>query len=198
MDYKEKKNKRGERLKRPKWDLNSLPQIVRNYYREHPAVSRRSEQTMEDFRKKRDIHTKGRNVLKPVFSIEEANFPSDILELLKTQNISDPTAIQCQSWPVALAGRDLVAVAETGSGKTLGYLLPGIVHTTHQPFLAPGEGPIVVILVPTRELAIQVCTRCYNTVDSLTLIRTRIRRSVVIWFNSPSPVTSNWPTTVRN
>ena len=158
MDNKEKKNRQGERLKKPKWDLNSLPQIVKKFYREHPAVSRRSEKEIEEFRKKREINTKGRSVLKPVFNIEEANFPPHILELLNSYNISDPTAIQCQSWPVALAGRDLVAVAETGSGKTLGYVLPGIIHTTYQPSLAPGEGPTVVILVPTRELAIQVCT----------------------------------------
>ena len=156
MDIKEKKNRHGERLKRPKWDLSSLPSIVKNYYREHPVVSRRCEQAVEEFRKKRDIHVWGRNVLKPVSTIEEANFPSSFLEVMRNNNISDPTAIQCQSWPVALAGRDLVAVAETGSGKTLGYVLPAIIHMTHQPYQEPGEGPRVVILVPTRELAMQV------------------------------------------
>lgn len=156
MEDKAKKQRPGDRLKRPKWDLSSLPQVVRNFYREHPAVSRRKDITIQEFRKSRDINVKGRDALKPIFSIEETNFPSHLLELLKSSNISDPTAIQCQGWPIALAGRDLVAVAETGSGKTLGYLLPGIVHTTYQPFLAPDEGPVVVVLVPTRELAIQV------------------------------------------
>jgi ATP-dependent RNA helicase DDX5/DBP2 len=40
---------------------------------------------------------------------------------------SAPTPIQAQSWPIALRGRDIVAVVKTGSGKTLGYLLPGFI-----------------------------------------------------------------------
>ena len=48
------------------------------------------------------------------------------------------------------------AVVQTGSGKTLAYLLPAIVHINAQPFLAKGDGPIVLALAPTRELAVQV------------------------------------------
>ncbi|XP_034508663.1 probable ATP-dependent RNA helicase DDX5, partial [Ailuropoda melanoleuca] len=58
--------------------------------------------------------------------------------------------------PVALSGLDMVGVAQTGSGKTLSYLLPGIIHINHQPFLQRGDGPIVLVLAPTRELAQQV------------------------------------------
>jgi ATP-dependent RNA helicase DDX5/DBP2 len=57
---------------------------------------------------------------------------------------------------MALSGRDFVGIAETGSGKTLGYTLPGIVHINAQPYLQPGDGPIVLILAPTRELALQI------------------------------------------
>lgn len=49
-----------------------------------------------------------------------------------------------------------VGIAETGSGKTLAYLLPGVVHINAQPHLSPGDGPIVLVLAPTRELAVQV------------------------------------------
>lgn len=59
---------------------------------------------------------------------------------------------------MALSGRDVVGVAETGSGKTLTYCLPAIVHINAQPLLAPGDGPIVLILAPTRELAVQIQT----------------------------------------
>ena len=48
-----------------------------------------------------------------------------------------------------------VGIAETGSGKTLAYLLPGVVHINAQPHLSPGDGPIVLCLAPTRELAVQ-------------------------------------------
>lgn len=50
----------------------------------------------------------------------------------------------------------MIGIAETGSGKTLAFLLPGIVHINAQPLLRPGDGPIVLILAPTRELVEQI------------------------------------------
>nr|POE46097.1 dead-box atp-dependent rna helicase 20 [Quercus suber] len=61
---------------------------------------------------------------------------------------------------MALRGRDLIGIAETGSGKTLAYLLPAIVHVNAQPILSPGDGPIVLVLAPTRELAVQIQNEC--------------------------------------
>lgn len=61
---------------------------------------------------------------------------------------------------MALLGRDLIGVAETGSGKTLAYILPGIVHINAQPILASGDGPIALVLAPTRELAVQIQLEC--------------------------------------
>lgn len=43
-----------------------------------------------------------------------------------------PTPIQCQGWPMALSGRDMVGISATGSGKTLAFLLPAIVHINAQ------------------------------------------------------------------
>jgi len=68
---------------------------------------------------------------------------------------AEPFPVQAQAWPCALSGMDVVAVAATGSGKTLAYLLPALVHVMAQPQLEPGEGPIALALVPTRELAQQ-------------------------------------------
>ena len=69
------------------------------------------------------------------------------------------TAVQDQVIPAALAGKDLVVSAETGSGKTFAYLLPMV-----QRFLAQGDsgedGPLGLVLVPTRELARQVLKQC--------------------------------------
>lgn len=75
---------------------------------------------------------------------------------VKAQGFTAPTAIQAQGWPMALSGRDVVGIAETGSGKTLTYCLPAIVHINAQPLLSLGDGPIVLILAPTRELAVQI------------------------------------------
>jgi superfamily II DNA/RNA helicase len=55
-----------------------------------------------------------------------------------------------------LSGADVVGIAQTGSGKTAAFILPAIVHINHQPYLERGDGPIVLVLVPTRELAQQV------------------------------------------
>ena len=58
--------------------------------------------------------------------------------------------------PLLMAGRDVIGIAETGSGKTLAYLLPAIKHIQDQRRVGEGEGPISIIMTPTRELARQV------------------------------------------
>merc|ERR1711957_318686 len=98
----------------------------------------------------------GKNVPKPCRTFEEASFPEYVLEEVQRAGFKEPTPIQIQGWPIALMGRDMVGIAETGSGKTLAFLLPAIVHINAQPYLSKGDGPIVLILAPTRELAIQI------------------------------------------
>ena len=78
------------------------------------------------------------------------------MDEVKAQGFNAPTAIQSQGWPMALSGRDVVGIAETGSGKTLTYCLPAIVHINAQPLLQANDGPIVLVLAPTRELAVQI------------------------------------------
>ncbi|XP_073139388.1 ATP-dependent RNA helicase-like protein DB10 isoform X2 [Henckelia pumila] len=68
---------------------------------------------------------------------------------------SAPTPIQAQTWPIALQNRDIVAIAKTGSGKTLGYLIPAFVHLRRRQN-NPQNGPTVLVLSPTRELATQI------------------------------------------
>nr|VDD26941.1 unnamed protein product [Brassica rapa] len=68
---------------------------------------------------------------------------------------SAPTPIQAQSWPIAMQGRDIVAIAKTGSGKTLGYLIPAFMHL--QRIRNDSRmGPTILVLSPTRELATQI------------------------------------------
>lgn len=74
----------------------------------------------------------------------------------RRQGFSEPTSIQAQGWPIALSGRDMVGIASTGSGKTLSYILPAIVHINSQPKLGRKDGPIALVLAPTRELAQQI------------------------------------------
>merc|ERR1719305_81111 len=68
-----------------------------------------------------------------------------------------PTCIQAQGWPVALQGLDMVGIAKTGSGKTLGFLIPAYVLMERGKLPnKPREGPSVLVLAPTRELATQI------------------------------------------
>jgi len=137
-----------------------LPAFVKDFYMEHPDVTRRDDGTIADFRARQEISVVGRNIPKPVESFEEASFPDYVLEEIGRCGFKAPTPIQAQAWPVALSGHDVIGIAETGSGKTCAYILPAIVHINAQPFLEPGDGPIVLVLAPTRELANQIQQEC--------------------------------------
>ena len=65
-----------------------------------------------------------------------------------------------QSIPAGLSGRDVIGIARTGSGKTAAYLWPMIPHIMDQEELKPGDGPIGIVLAPTRELCIQIHQEC--------------------------------------
>ena len=80
----------------------------------------------------------------------------DLIKVLHRKGYQQPTPVQSQTLAVALFGKDAVVTAATGSGKTLAYVWPMAIHVCDQRHLEEGEGPIGLILVPTRELAIQV------------------------------------------
>ena len=76
---------------------------------------------------------------------------SEMVQALKKQGITEPTPIQAQSIPLILNGKDLIARAQTGTGKTLAFLLPILekINTKCSDVQA-------LILTPTRELALQI------------------------------------------
>uniref|UniRef100_A0A7S3GCL4 RNA helicase n=1 Tax=Palpitomonas bilix TaxID=652834 RepID=A0A7S3GCL4_9EUKA len=161
--YRDKFGAPGGRLQDVRWTPEMLDRLIRfekDFYHEHPNVTRRTPQEIDEFRRTRDITVMGSHVPKPVTTFEEASFPEYVMDGIDRAGFKDPTPIQCQSWPVALAGRDVIGVADTGSGKTLAYILPSIVHINAQPYLERGDGPIVLVLAPTRELAVQVKQEC--------------------------------------
>ncbi|XP_073500339.1 probable ATP-dependent RNA helicase DDX17 isoform X2 [Phyllobates terribilis] len=146
----------GERLRKKRWDLNELPKFEKNFYTEHPEVLHMAMHEVEELRRKKEITVRGINCPKPVYDFQQANFPQYVMDVIMDQRFKEPTPIQCQGFPLALSGRDMVGIAQTGSGKTLAYLLPAMVHINHQPYLERGDGPICLVLAPTRELAQQV------------------------------------------
>ena len=97
----------------------------------------------------------------PVQHISE--LPDRLQTFLADRSLAAPTEVQRRCWPACLAGRDLVCVAPTGSGKTLGYVLPLLerLRTARAAAQRPAAGrPVALVLVPTRELAQQVAAAC--------------------------------------
>ncbi|CAM0880221.1 unnamed protein product [Alopecurus aequalis] len=137
-------------------ELDGLPRFEKNFYVEVPTVAGMTVEEVEAYRRRREITVEGNDVPKPVSDFRDVGFPEYVLQEITKAGFVEPTPIQSQGWPMALKGRDLIGIAETGSGKTLAYLLPAIVHVNAQPILAPGDGPIVLVLAPTRELAVQI------------------------------------------
>ena len=85
----------------------------------------------------------------------DLNLDKNILSALQAAGYDSPTPIQAQSIPAALAGKDIMASAQTGSGKTAAFLLPSLQKIVKRSE-KPGKGPRVLVLTPTRELAAQV------------------------------------------
>ncbi|KAF8821747.1 DEAD (Asp-Glu-Ala-Asp) box polypeptide 17 [Cardiosporidium cionae] len=153
----------GSRLRPVDWKNTALVPFEKNFYQEHPDVAQLTGEDVDHLRREHSITiVSGRNVPKPVTTFEKSSFPDYILESLRQLGFVAPTPIQIQGWPIAISGRDMIGIAETGSGKTLGFLLPAVVHINAQPYLRPGDGPIVLVLAPTRELVEQIAQESRN------------------------------------
>eukprot|EP00961_Rhodomonas_salina_P122547 1650614-Rhodomonas_salina.1 len=83
-----------------------------------------SELTPQAFRAKMGIKVDRHDCPNPFLSFEATPFPKVLLDAVGKAGFSSPSAIQSQCWPIALAGKDFIAIAKTGSGKTLGFLFP--------------------------------------------------------------------------
>ena len=88
-------------------------------------------------------------------TFEELNLNPAILKAVTACGYTTPTPIQEQSIPVVMTGSDLIATAQTGTGKTAAFVLPALERLT-VPSTVPGKGPRILVLTPTRELAGQV------------------------------------------
>jgi ATP-dependent RNA helicase DDX5/DBP2 len=137
-----------------------LSKFEKNFYQEHPEIQKLTDLEAQQLRRTLSISVSGRDIPKPIKTFEQASFPDYIMSEVTKNNFSAPTPIQSQGWPIALKGRDVIGLAETGSGKTLAFILPAILHINAQPFLAKGDGPIALVLAPTRELAVQIQNEC--------------------------------------
>jgi superfamily II DNA/RNA helicase len=88
-------------------------------------------------------------------SFESLNLDPALLRAIEESGYTTPTAIQAQAIPVITAGNDLMASAQTGTGKTAAFMLPAL-NLLATPHALKSRGPRILVLVPTRELAAQV------------------------------------------
>ncbi|CAK5265461.1 unnamed protein product [Mycena citricolor] len=109
------------------------------------------------------IHTPpGKEGLRPILAFGQLDIPSALRSSFA--GFSKPTPIQACTWPPALAGSDVVGIAETGSGKTLAFGIPALARLlTSSPSSDASSTVSVLVVAPTRELALQT----HETLDKI-------------------------------
>lgn len=129
----------------------------KNFYTEPSEVTAMTPEEVADLRHEMDgIKVKPDDVPRPVTKWAQMGLLQATMDVFQKVRYDRPTAIQAQAIPIAESGRDLIGVAKTGSGKTLGFGIPMIRHILDQRPLKPSDGPIGLILAPTRELSLQI------------------------------------------
>ncbi|XP_058032239.1 probable ATP-dependent RNA helicase DDX43 [Ahaetulla prasina] len=146
-----------------------LPPLEKCFYKEAPNIACMSQEEVDKWRKENNSIScddlkdgEKRRIPNPVHKFEDAfkDHP-DIMANIKKVGFEKPTPIQSQAWPIILQGFDLIGIAQTGTGKTLAYLMPGFIHLDSQPVSREKRnGPGMLVLIPTRELALQVEAEC--------------------------------------
>ncbi|NXC11635.1 DDX43 helicase, partial [Orthonyx spaldingii] len=160
---------RENRAKYESMKWAGLPPIEKNFYKESSRTASMSQEEVELWRKENNDITcddlkegEKRCIPNPVCKFEDVfeHYP-DIMANIRKVGFQKPTPIQSQAWPIILQGIDLIGIAQTGTGKTLAYLMPGFIHLTSQPISKDQRGgPGMLVLTPTRELALQVEAEC--------------------------------------
>lgn len=154
--------------KRKKKDIPSvdyskidLQPIRKNFWVEPAELNNLSEADVTDLRLELDgIKVNGKDVPKPVQKWAQCGLTRQTLDVVSSLGFEKPTPIQMQALPSLMSGRDVVGVAKTGSGKTMAFLLPMFRHIKDQEPLKDNDGPIGLIMTPTRELATQIHRDC--------------------------------------
>ncbi|XP_064455461.1 ATP-dependent RNA helicase DDX42-like [Ornithodoros turicata] len=131
-------------------------EFSKNFFDEPEDIARLTAAEVEDLRQKLGVKVTGACAPKPITSFAHFGFDEQLMKAIRKSEYVQPSPIQAQGVPIALSGRDMIGIAKTGSGKTAAFIWPMLVHIMDQRELLPGEGPIGLILAPTRELAQQI------------------------------------------
>ena len=145
-------------------------QFRKDFYTEPIELAQLSDEEVQRMRFDFDnIKVAGKNIPRPVQNFAQCGLGVSSLQVISTLGFETPTAIQAQAIPVIMAGRDVIGIAKTGSGKTIAFLLPMFRHIKDQRPLKPLEGPVGLIVTPTRELATQIHRECKPWLKALGL-----------------------------
>eukprot|EP01018_Ginkgo_biloba_P004560 Gb_40721 [translate_table: standard] len=171
-------NNAGFSQRRPEARGLSVPDSVSPIWQPSERVRRLQDEQIEEVRARLNVDveiTPGTPPAPaPVESFEDMCLHPSIMKDIAFHEYSRPTPIQAQAMPVALSGRDLLGCAETGSGKTAAFSIPMIQHCLAQPPIRHGDGPLALVLAPTRELAQQIEKEVKAFSRSLGAFRTAI------------------------
>ena len=148
---KERLRKVKRREEKQKWD---------DRHWSEKEVENMTERDWRIFREDYNISIKGGRIPHPIRKWSEAGFTKEILDIIDSVGYTEPSPIQRQAIPIGLQNRDVIGVAETGSGKTAAFLLPLLVWIQSLPKSTviedADQGPYAIIMAPTRELAQQI------------------------------------------
>jgi ATP-dependent RNA helicase DDX46/PRP5 len=129
----------------------------KDFYHAPAELEEMTEEDAERLRMELDaIKVRGKDCPKPITRWSHCGLPARCLDVIKKLDWAAPTPIQAQAIPAIMSGRDVIGVAKTGSGKTMAFLLPMFRHIKDQRPVESLEGPIGIIMTPTRELAVQI------------------------------------------
>ncbi|KAL9053456.1 MAG: hypothetical protein Q9162_004759 [Coniocarpon cinnabarinum] len=141
----------------------------KDFYTEPAELAQLSEDEVLQMRRLDDIKVRGQKVPRPVQNFAQCGLGVSSLNVIASLGFDAPTAIQSQAIPVIMSGRDVIGIAKTGSGKTIAFLLPMFRHIKDQRPLKAMEGPVGLVVSPTRELATQIHRECRPWLKALGL-----------------------------
>lgn len=147
----------------------------KSFYKPHDEIVSASKTQINKLLGELGIRIQGYQPQRPVSSFGHLSFPDRLLERIRKSNFIDPTPIQSAAIPQILSGRDVMGIAQTGSGKTGGFVWPMIIHCSKQPPLQSGDGPIGLVMAPTREL----CQQLYQEVRKFAKNYSSLRVGIV-------------------
>ncbi|CAL8309785.1 unnamed protein product [Lota lota] len=142
-------------------------------YKEDPFISGLTEDQVDRIKRELGIAAQGTDVCRPIVEFQHCGFHATLGGNLKKAGYEAPTPVQMQMVPVGLTGRDVIASADTGSGKTVAFLLPVVIRALEKTSAEPAS-PLALILTPTRELAIQIERQAKELVMGLANMRTAL------------------------